>query len=426
MRGMGGKVSILSGLVGDVTHSGSVYVDADSEVLVSGGALGYAFRTELGSNVEIVGGEFRLNGADFTGSRITLQPDDVFTGTLADGSSFIFTPSSGDEFQEVQISRVAIPTPDQTPLVVNSPFTAFPSGIRPGQTLTLQAGGELSNNFAVVNATLNIEGGFVGSGLEVYNGEVNISGGSVGSDFAGFTHAYTDFRHGLNAIKSRVNVTGGLLGDESFAGPGSVVNITGGDVGLRFTAGHSSEVNISGGSFGQDFTAEVGSNVQIIGGEFRLNGVEYKNDRITLGSDDTFTGTLADGSSFVFSGLGDYLQTVALTQSSLPAVDVTHRIVSSPVVAGPSGLRRGQVMTLQSGGVLPDSFAVVDATLNVIGGEIGDGLEASGATVNIIAGYVGREFDAYNSVVNISGGNVDHGLRAYPPHGGEHDRWNGG
>ena len=52
--------------------------------------MGGAFRATPGSIVKLFGGEFRLNGDAFTGQTITLAEDDVVTGTLADGSSFIF------------------------------------------------------------------------------------------------------------------------------------------------------------------------------------------------------------------------------------------------------------------------------------------------------------------------------------------------
>ena len=43
-----------------------------STVKISGGTLGRYIQTDVGSNVEVVGGEFRLNGAEYTGDSLEL------------------------------------------------------------------------------------------------------------------------------------------------------------------------------------------------------------------------------------------------------------------------------------------------------------------------------------------------------------------
>lgn len=407
----GSKVTVSGGFIGTGGNLNfSLAANEGSEVLITGGAIGFAFSARAGSNVELVGGEFRLNGAEFTGSSITLGAEDVFTGTLADGSSFFFSPLAGDQVQAVTLTPVVLPAIDLTPKIVSSPVETGPSGLRAGQTLTVQAGGVLRENFSVVNATLNVEGGAVAAGVEVVGGTVNLSSGSLGSGANISPNITNDFSSGFDAIDSVVNISGGILGERSSARRGSIISMSGGTIETKFSAMAGSEVNISGGAIGPDFRVNAGSDVELIGGEFRLNGVGYSGDNITLGTGDVFTGTLADGSTFVFSTwarpLGDRLDGVTLTRVALPTLDLTPSFVNTPVITGPSGLRAGQTLTVQAGGVLRDHFAAVGAVLNVEGGVVGEGLEVSGSTVNISGGTVGDLFQAYDSDVNISEGEV--------------------
>ena len=221
-------------------------------------------------------------------------------------------------------------------MVIDSPVTERLSGLRSGQTLTLVDNGSLRGRFAVVDATLNVQGGTLGSGVKTAGSAVNISGGTVGSRF----QAYSG---------SVVNISGGIVGDGPFEGfalalgagsgsvvnisdglvtglqaeSGSVVNITGGtvDIGILFAissagliAESGSEVNISGGTVtGIGFIANDGSEVSISGTQFLLNGELL--DALVVGESfsiaepiETLTGILADGSSFSF-GLGEFWTT---------------------------------------------------------------------------------------------------------------------
>lgn len=150
----GSEVNISGGTVGSGFDARS-----GSEVNLSGGTVGHGFHTSSGSDVELFGGEFNLNGSTFTGSTITLSVGDVLTGTLTDGSAFIFSSDSFDTLIGVTLTPTALPTLDTTPIVVNTAFPTRPSGLRVGQTLTLQDGGQLGSDFEAVDATLNIEGG---------------------------------------------------------------------------------------------------------------------------------------------------------------------------------------------------------------------------------------------------------------------------
>ena len=384
----GSSVNISGGNVGCL-NAGS-----GTSANISGGTFGDCFSAGSGSTVEFVGGEFQLNGSLYTGSSITLAGSDVFTGTFADGSPFLFSRSA-DVLRAVTLTTTSLPPIDTTPIVVDGSSVAAPNGLRAGQTLTVRDGGELGDNFAAVNATLNVEGGVAGSGIEVTGSVVNISGGTVG-----VLRAYSG---------STVNISGGTLGSSFNAGSGTSANISGGTLGNSFNAGSGSTVRISGGIFGGNFRANSGSTVELVGGEFQLNGSPYAVSSITLAGSDVFTGTLADGSPFVFSGLGEdlFLEAVALSPTSLPPIDTTPIVVDGSSVAAPNGLRAGQTLTLRDGGELGDDFAAVNATLNIEGGVAGSGIEVAGSVVNISGGTVGNDFRAYSdSTVSISGGTV--------------------
>ena len=391
-----GDVSARSGSVVDISGGrflSNFEADSGSLVHISGGTFGNDFVAAPGSEVELVGGEYRLNGAEFTGSNITVGEDDVFTGTLADGSPFLFAESARATLDGVTLTVASLPPVDLNPIVVDDLNVSVPSGLRAGQTLTLRDGGLLRENFKVIDATLNVEAGGLRSGTDVYSSVVNISGGTVGS---------------FNVFSgSEVSISGGDIGSNFDVFSGSVVNISGGDVGSSFDAESGSVVNISGGTFGNGFTAESGSDVELIGGEFRLNGADFSDGTISLADGDVFSGTLADGSSFIFSIFSDRLTDVTLTEASLPAPDLSPIVISAPEVSGPSGLRAGQTMTVAAGGSLGNFFAAVDATINVeADGGVGNFLEVSGSEVNISGGDVGAFFHAFDSEVNVTSGTV--------------------
>ena len=329
------------------------------------------------------------------------------------------------------LTPAPLPSVDTNPVVVNDSVSAS-SGLRAGQTLTLQAGGALRDNFAVVDATLNVEDGMVGGGVETSNSAVNISGGTMGGFHAasdstvtisgGTVNAFTvnsgsvvnvsDGNVGrFNALSdSTVNISGGTEVGSFDAFSGSVVRISGGN----FRAGDArsgSVVKISGGAIGTRFVAQPGSDVELVGGEFRLNGADFTGGTISLGDEDVFTGALSDGSPFI---LNDGLVDVTLTAASLPSVDLDPIVINAPAASGLSGLRAGQTLTVLSGGSLRDGFAVVDATLSVEAGIVGDELEVSNSVVDISGGIVGRNFSAFSgSEVNISGGSLDGDIGAW-------------
>ncbi len=389
----GSEVNISDGTVGDrfIADFGSVVnisggsvgaefnVHSTSEVTIRGGTVGRRFQyfgpwgnPFLGfiGKVELVGGEFMLNGMPYTDSTITLprRPFSRFTGTLADGSSFIFI-SVVDTLNGVTLTPAPLPPVDTTPQTVNSDITAAsPSGLRAGQTMTLLDGGVLGENFTTVDATLNIEGGDVGNGLEIAGGVVNISGGGMGELFA-YTGSEVNISGGsvarFSAGGSDVTISGGTVGNNSGAGGGSIV-ITGGDVGMSFQV--NSVVDISGGSVGDRMVALPGSVVSI-----------------------------SDGT------VGDFFEA-----QSGSVVNISGGSVGE-------WFRNRSVVNI-SGGDFGNMFDAFDGSVvRISGGNVSDGFNAhSGSVVSIRGGSLGDDFDALpGSVINISGGSVGDDFAAF-------------
>ena len=266
-----------------------------SNVEISGGRLG-TVRILAGSDVRLDGAEFQLNGNSVSGDTLSVGDDDIFTGTLQDGSAFVIAGVDGEDISSIRLNQVAIPELDLNPITVNNAGQNAPAGLRAGQTLSLVDGGDLGENFETVGATINIAGGIVGEGATFFDSDVTISGGSFGEDLAIINSQFeiTDGALGFRSFidnsvgtisggsipsvsssgsrfeinnDSQVTITGGEIGDLSLVND-SVVDISGGIIGERFSVFGESTANISGGTFGNFFTAAGTANVNITDGEF--------------------------------------------------------------------------------------------------------------------------------------------------------------
>ncbi|MEN1679260.1 MAG: hypothetical protein AAGJ46_06675 [Planctomycetota bacterium] len=461
--------------------------DASENAIVnlSGGSIGSRFRTEsgaaaiitggtvgsaavIGRNSEIVGGDFRLNGEPYNESTILLNSlpatSGILTGTLSDGSTFLFATDADDGLGNVRLTTVPLPARRPSPTTVNTPAVDQPAGVREGEVLTVQAGGVLGDNVTVVGGTLNLEGGIIGQQAEVVDGEINIrsgelgqllnvhsggvvnvSGGSVGN----FARAYTDATINVSGgevgeelrayANSRVSITGGRVAEDFVAYDSSRIDIRGGTVsGLRtdrdsgqgievtvsggsinaFSANRGATVRVTGGAIGE-FSNTNDADVEIVGGEFHLNGVPYDGAEFSGdGGGYVLTGVLADGSALILSALsGDRLDSVRLSRVALPTPIASPEVVDSPRPDRPSGLRPGQRLIVQNGGELGNNFAVVDADLAVEGGVIGDGTLAVGGHITLSSGAIGDRLTVQSIAgspmsVEVSGGEIGHSFTA--------------
>jgi len=426
----GGSVNLLVASPGGITNinGGTVYevpVYSDSEVYVRGGFVDEIFQVDTSDGfVELVGGEFRLNGATVAGTSIHAVYGDVLSGTLSDGAQFIFSPPLGSVplTLDATLTTVALPIVNPAPIVIDAANPTGPGGLRAGQSLILQTGGELSDNFVAVSATLNIEGGSIGVGTEVSESIINMSGGSVDDGFDAYGGSVVNVSGGTlgSSVEahagSTFHIDGGKIGGFLTANAGSVIDIFGGTVGLGFTAQAGSNVKIQGGTVGGGFTAAADSDVEIVGGEFELNGVAVAGPIAALTPTDVLSGVFSDGTPFVFSEfrnpvfgnvLNDYIAGVTLTAVELPTASPAPIVVDGSTGNVPAGLRAGQSLTLKEGGVLRDDFTAIRASLDVEGGEVGDWADVVESTVNISGGRFGTGLSVLrDSFAEISGGRL--------------------
>ena len=467
----GGEVGAMTARTGSVVNIyggtiGTTFIgEISSTIKVTGGLIESGFyvnrvdvrggRFEPGIDVSFLnlfGGEFRLNGAVPASSSIHLTSSDILTGTLENGTPFLFSPLGGDDIDFISLNTVAVPVYSLSPLAINTPSSL--GGLRAGQTATIGAGGSLGRSITVVDATLNLTGGTIDRGLKATNSVVNVSAGEMAGLIGSGKYAEAHF------FDTEVNVSGGLIGesvelygDSTFnlsggqvgdwlrARAGSVINVSAGTIGNGLIAESGSQVHLSGGTIGRGVQAKAASVMTLTGGEFLLNGVAPTQTTLTLDADDILTGTLSDGSVFLFAPTSDAVHGVNLISAPLPEVVTTPIVVNSN--NGPAGLRSGQTLIVQAGGQLGKNFTAVNASIQVAGGTlpemseiygtsldvssgsvgtllytyagseititggaIGQGMVANGSTVNLIAGAIGEGARIHNSVLNVSGGTL--------------------
>ena len=257
-------------------------------VRINGGTVGRGFDVQ-GGDVELSGGEFQLNGEAFTESTVSLGAGDVFTGTLEDGSVFVFADEVSDRLVDVRLNQTALPSADLTPVFVTAAMQNA-AGLRSGQTLTLEQGGIIVGEFEAVDGVINVNGGIFADDTAFVNTIINVNDGSLLGDAA--AHSGSEF-----------NLLGGTI-NSLFAGVGSEFNLLGGTVDSLF-AGIGSEINIHGGIFENQLSAIDGSSIDFFATEFFINGAEVEfNDFDTPlqieNRNFTLSGTFSDGSEFEY------------------------------------------------------------------------------------------------------------------------------
>ena len=162
----GGEVSPSSTTISGGVFNGFTYISSIFESPINASISGGNFRGNFTvirfgdedaptGNIELIGGDFQINGTPISGSTLSLAKDDVFTGTLQDGSGFLFSPLTGDDIEQLTLTRVALPQIDLGPIVVNTPQTSDVF-VRSGQTLDVEDGGELEAPQAI-GATINVD-----------------------------------------------------------------------------------------------------------------------------------------------------------------------------------------------------------------------------------------------------------------------------
>ncbi len=406
-------INIRRGTVG-----GSLAADNGNEINIFGGSTGPLYADES-SRVNLVGGDFRLNGTPIAGLgapgsdvQVDLRAPAVLTGVLEDGTPLLLTTDGiyGDQLADGSLHLVSAPIPAATPTIFYAAGGTAPRGLRAGQRLVVSAGGVAGANFrATSGSSVSIVGGEVGPRLRAAGAIVDVAGGRLG-ELATI---------GAGAV---LNVSAGSVGSNMNAGYGSVVTIAGGHVEALFEALAGSEVHLSGGVVEPLFYAHEGSGVTIKGNGFRLNGIPVSGlgtvgatRRVDVPAGAVLSGTYADGRQFAFSDqIWDYIAPGTLALQAAPAAAPGPTVIHLPNDAAPRGLATGQSLFVSAGGVVGDDFnADWGSVLTMDGGRLGGGFEAVGALVNVMGGSIGWRFDAlYGSVANISGGSLEGVVRA--------------
>lgn len=468
-----GRGSIVNVAGGDV--GGSFNALSGSVVNIAGGMVQSNFSAHTGSTVTISGGEFRVNGVPVSGLSIAgatrqldLPDGAVLSGTLADGRPFAMSQGNVDSFEAGMLKLKAAAIPAAGPSIVRVPGSAAPLGLRAGQTMVVDVGGSVGDNFTAdwgsvvrindglvgdrfeaVGSFVNISGGQVGWGMTALYGTVaNISGGSVGtlSSLRGSVVNISggEITNGVQADQQGiVRITGGRVDGNSSA-YGGAIQVSGGTVSdlsafegvLALSGGtirgpvyaYQATVHVSGGNFGDGFTANNNSRVTISGRDFRINGVSvgdpdssYPPVDVDLPAGAVLTGVFESGAPFAFTRSdGDYFEPGSLHlrndpyygQSTPQVLTLSDPRFNWGTLAG---LQPGDTLHLNPRGAVGDSFtAGWQSTVDVAGGTIGENFEAAGAQVTISDGVVGPSMDAFfGSTVVIMGGMVGSDLEAH-------------
>jgi hypothetical protein len=213
-----------------------------------------------------------------------------------------------------------------------------------------------------VSGELNVFGGLIQNGISINpgTGTLSQSGGSI---------------EGVVYIDGTVQMHGGVaefFGDRGTSTGGGVLNLYGD--GFRL-----GDQLISG-------LENVGDTESLFVGKFliELQGGFY---------DDTLNGILEDGTPFSLVQDVNLLEdgfSVVLHKSALPTVGPTDITISASTTDIPLGIRSGQTLTVESGGVLPRNFQAGHGSKLIVetGGLVRENLKAVGAEIEVREGTV--------------------------------------
>jgi len=359
----GSTAHVTGGEIGGLTaHSGAMvhvtggkftnapFTDSGSRVDIAGGVFRPGMTSNAGGQLKIRGSDFRLNGeliAEIASNGDTLPFDlpanSVLTGVLADGSpialaSWMLNSRYGgitpDKVAAGTLTLVHDDPPAPVPTVIHVPSDPAPQGVRAGQTLVVDDGGNVPAQFtAVEGSAIQLRGGQIGTDFEAVGAQVDVTGGILerGTLFHGtqmhVSGGQVNYLFMVEGANLHVDHAGKV--NFLFAGAGSDVTIVGGQVNvggrgfpvsvdagaqLRFSgsattsgleAMSGSEVIVSGGEIIYELDALAGSHVHLIGSEFLLNGapidgLEVSSPLVLADRGGTLSGRFPNGKSFEF------------------------------------------------------------------------------------------------------------------------------
>jgi len=415
---LGEMFSALSGSVVNISggNFGRIFrARPNSEVNISGGSFGDRIETHAGSTVELLGGNFQVDGELIGGLgsvgnlvQFNLPDGSVLSGTLSNGTAFAFSNQDDDDFRSESIADGTIylnatDLPPVGPPIVTLPDDALPVSIRAGQTLVVNNGGVVGDNFNVDwGGTVIVDGGQLGNNFEAVGAHVTILDGTVERHFDAF-------------YGSTVDIMGGTVGASFDASNGSVVNISGGYVERYFTAKSGSVVNITGGTISDSFEALGGSVVNVSGGS-----VGYSIGDPAGGGIGARDGSTVNVSGGTIRGLAAYQNSIlnitgGAVEHGIGAYFNSNINISGGAFDGGFSVFNDSTINVSSDVIMSGDCTVqYGSILNLRGGTLANGVRVrNGGVANISGGIANTQSRVHGeSRINLSGGAVD-SLYAY-------------
>ena len=279
--------------------------------------------------LEINGGNFEIAGTPVSAGPHEVQPKQMLTGVLTDGTVFVFRqldpltgvrdalPGGGN------MTLIETTIPPQGPDVINAPADEIPNGLRHGQVLNMANGAEYGANFTSIDAVINLEGGTMDQGLELVNSELNMTAGIIQSNA---------FAYG----ESCVSVLGGSSGNIQIHDASKIV-IDGGvvstltvfDLGVaRLESGSANRVNLRQGTT-FNWTGGEANVITVADANANLAGTQFQLVDLDTGDlIEDLTPSIQSGSRVVISQR-DVKLVATLPDGSISTIDLYPTFVSS-------------------------------------------------------------------------------------------------
>ena len=349
--------NISGGEFGFLQYSSAPAFDSGSVAEISGGRFGNRMRAEVGSQIELAGEGFRLDGVQIAGlaqpgdtAQLNIPQGATFSGTLADGTPIVLSSDRDDLLEDGTLTLRMENAPAYNTGTIVASVDPIPVGLRDGQTLRidsgssagenliagrgssviLEEGGSLGHWFEAEGADIVIEGGYVGSFFQVHQGtNVLVTGGTIGfapsvnsgakMTVEGGSLEYLRVSGGELVVRrgtldgvdllegSGAFIEGGEFTAALRVSEGAYAEITGGEF-ARLSGVYGGVANISGGTFDSPFSVGAGS-LNLLGTAFVVDGVNI-------------TDTLVPGEQFVITDRDAFLTTLLVTQRTF-RVDLT-------------------------------------------------------------------------------------------------------
>ena len=259
------RLDITSGILDEVT------VRFTTEFRLAGGAIGTMDNSSGSFRIE--GSDFQLNGQPIDGLgevgntvELDLPSSFYLQGVLSDGTPFLFTDADEDVIsRDFTLRRTDLPAP--IPAEFSVPGDSIAQGIRSGQSVRVQSGGSIEDNFrAGIGSSLHIDGGTIGRSLDLISATLNMTAGTIES--------------GMDVYQ------------------GAVVDMTGGVI-LSPTIHADSTMNYRGGAISV-LSSKPGSRVNVYGDLFRVDGEELPvgDEPVSITAAERLTGVSPNGERF--------------------------------------------------------------------------------------------------------------------------------